>query len=339
MEKETQFMAQGMDMKRFFLCVFRKWRYIIAITLIGTIIGSGLYLFVKVVIPSPKQYMSKSKYYLTFKVDEFGNETLEYNAYTWNEILSADPILGYTMTLLPDYMKRKEVDNAITGSIVSDMRLLIITVVTENKEETELIANKTKESLYHFVSTIEDIKEIELFECEEPYLVKEPLYVWRVSVLSAVISFLIGFFIICYRYVTNDCIYTTTDVKKRFGLHCIGILGWDKNLQEHVSFIKSKSPTDSIGFIVIGDDGSKKIEPLLDENSYVFNFEHMKKTQWSQLQTCGIVFLMIDWGMPFGNLYQDYIYQLEVQNIKITSAIIIKPDINYIRAYYFPKKF
>lgn len=60
--KEEKFWQEGMDGKRFALCLFRKVWVILAAALIGAAAAGGIYLFAALVLGGPARYQVLSQY-------------------------------------------------------------------------------------------------------------------------------------------------------------------------------------------------------------------------------------------------------------------------------------
>ena len=94
----------------------------------------------------PVEYESVSKLYITFNQDENGDVYQYYNGYTWNELLDTDPILIAIMNHLTGY-EEEEVKDAASAEILSDIRLLTITVKGDSEKMVREIQAAVEEGL------------------------------------------------------------------------------------------------------------------------------------------------------------------------------------------------
>lgn len=129
---DEAYLNRGMDLKRLLLTFQRKMWLIFSLVLLGAAIGGIAYQIARAT-KMPVEYDTVSKLYISFGADESGEVYQYYNGYTWNDLLHCDPIMDLVMEELPGY-NREQVREAITAEILSDIRLLTITVRGENEK-------------------------------------------------------------------------------------------------------------------------------------------------------------------------------------------------------------
>ena len=353
MDKE-EFMQEGMDMKRLFLRFLNKSWIVMLAAVIGAFLGSGLYLFIHVTKEKQLDYTAESQYYLDFATNENGNLYDYYNGYTWNEIMSTDPILGYTMTLLPDTMKREEVEKAITATIPSDVRILIITVVTKEKEDAQLIATKTTESLIHFAKEKKEFENISLIKYTKPQQIKGKLQIVRAAIAGILATVCLCKIIMIVFYILDDSVYTVEELDKRFHFKTLGIITKkkDKKTEQEVllnlDYICKNEGKTAIVFIDRHMVSYKetnlihRLTSMMEEDDQKlckyhfleFELSKMTKHDYEKLRDCKNLILAVAWGRGNRTLIQHSISQLEKQDCKITCAIIYNGSNRFIRNYY-----
>lgn len=145
--REIKYADAGLDMKKLALCFIRKIWIVLAAAAVGAVLGGLIYTAVRTVPESEREYQAMSKVYLDFAPDETGEVYQEYNGYTWNDLMATDPILDVTMRYLPEGYTREEVMAATEAEILSDLRLLTITVTTYSPERCNAILKATGQSL------------------------------------------------------------------------------------------------------------------------------------------------------------------------------------------------
>ena len=136
---------RGMDLKRFTLYFQKKIWIILLLILVGGMIGAISYRMIRT-MKMPVEYESVSKLYITFNQDENGDVYQYYNGYTWNELLDTDPILIAIMNHLTGY-EEEEVKDAASAEILSDIRLLTITVKGDSEKMVREIQAAVEEGL------------------------------------------------------------------------------------------------------------------------------------------------------------------------------------------------
>ena len=179
---------EGMDCKKFLLLFLGKIRVVILAAIMGAVLGGGIYFFLHVVINSNREYQAESKLRLDFAQDETGEVYQAYNGYTWNDLMSTDSILNATMSYLPDDYTKEEVIAATSAQILSDIRILTITITTSSAERTDEILKATDLSLVEMGAREKEFLDIEILkETESRMLAADPRLLQ-----AAVLGFLLG---------------------------------------------------------------------------------------------------------------------------------------------------
>ena len=145
--QEIKYADAGMDMKRILLCFMRRLWIVPLAAAIGALAGFLIYEAARVVPESEREYRAVAKVYLDFAPDETGEVYQAYNGYTWNDLMTTDPILDVTMRYLPQDYTKEEVAAATKAEILSDLRLLTITVTAHDRERCGAILEATGRSL------------------------------------------------------------------------------------------------------------------------------------------------------------------------------------------------
>lgn len=342
MEKE-EFMREGMDLKRLFLCLLNKIWVVVIAAVIGALLGSGLYLLINVTFAKQLDYTATAKYYLDYAMDNSGEIIQEYNGYTWNEIMSTDPILGYTMTLLPNTMVRDEVAKTITATTPYDYRVLIITVVTDNQEDTQLIATKTTESLLHFVKEKKEFQGITLMKYDEPQQIKVKLQTTRAAIAGILAAVSLCFIIMALYYILDDSVYTAEEMEKRYHFKTLGIITKkkseksEKEILLNLNYIcKNEGKTAIVKIDNLED--LNILHKLKSEFDFIeFELSDMQEQDYIQLRNCENIIIGVAWGNKNGTTIKHSISQLEKQGCKITCAILYNGSNGFLAKYFKTK--
>ena len=122
--KEEKFWQEGMDGKRFALCLFRKVWVILAAALIGAAAAGGIYLFTALVLGGPAQYQVLSQYRIYFDKDKYGEIEDYYNAYTWGEIMKTDQVVDFVMEALPEDITKEQVKASVSVGQMNDVKIM-----------------------------------------------------------------------------------------------------------------------------------------------------------------------------------------------------------------------
>lgn len=233
MELEKEILEkEGLDLRFFLLRLLNSIWIVFVAALAGAAICAGGYMLVKCINPAMKEYSRETKYYIDFAEDSTGIGYGYYNDYTWNDLMKSDDILNYTMSLLPEDISKETVENAVVADIISDVRLLTITVTTPDADVTNSIADATAKSLVHFPEDIKEIDGIRVIRDEE---VKEIIVgdlTKNFGVFGLVFGAAVSLFGICLVYCMDSAVYLPKDIEKRFHIPVLGVMYKEGNEKE-----------------------------------------------------------------------------------------------------------
>ena len=193
MENE-RYWREGIDWKRVFLLWGKRLWIFAAAALAGAVLGGGIYFVVCVLPAANREYESVSKLYLNFNCEPEDFNELSYNGYTWNDLMATDPILDSTMENLPAGIGRETVIGATKAEILSDIRLLTVTITADRPELAAQIMEATQASLVHLGETDELFESIEIYSTTEPKQIVWDNRSVRAAVTGAVIAFAAALF-------------------------------------------------------------------------------------------------------------------------------------------------
>lgn len=230
--REIRYADEGMDMKKLGLCFIRRSWLVLVAAVLGAMLGAAVYASASVVPESERQYRAMSKVYLDFEVDETGEVYQQYNGYTWNDLMATDPILNVTMAYLPADYTREEVMAATKAEILSDVRLLTITITTHDRDRCNEILQATGRSLTERGDTAKEFKQISVIQTTkaEPVIADSRMkQAVLVGIVGAVVLTLLG---MMFYYVLDDRIFVANDLKQVTDVSFIGYAGAGTRLAE-----------------------------------------------------------------------------------------------------------
>lgn len=222
MEKNEEYLNRGMDLKRLMLYAQRRIWLVIVLAILGATCGGIIYQVVRS-MKMPVEYETVSKLYISFGHDESGEVYQYYNGYTWNDLLDTDEILDYFMKVLPGYEK-DQVRNATTAEILSDIRLLTITVQGEDEKFVREIRNAVENGLREYARDSEELDQIKVIRSGPPERVYWDDRTTSACVTGAVIFGVMTLLIIGAGYVLDESIYVQEDIEKKYHCKALGIL-------------------------------------------------------------------------------------------------------------------
>ena len=328
MEK-WDFMNEGIDIKRLFLCLWMKIGYILVITLAGALLCGVCYVFARET--TKPVYQSISKFYLQFAHDPNGDVVQYYNGFTWNDLLHSDMILNHVIAAMEDngisgkLTKEELRDNTFKGEILSDLRLLTITFSAENMEKTALIQKSMETGLLEFAVSRQEIISMELIHSTEPKRLVWENNLYRALILGAVLSLLLALIIWWVYYILDDSLYTIHDADKRYPYLIFGILLKGETIETADLYFKETKENFAM---ILKDEG----------NPYFLSVEAVPYPDGIDLRKATGVVIQVPFGNRNGKLVERCINYLRNLDIEILGLVITEAEEKFLNLYYWGKK-
>ena len=238
MEMKEEYLNRGMDLKRLVLYFQKKIWLIVMLAILGATCGGILYQIVRS-MRMPVEYQAVSKLYISFGHDENGEVYQYYNGYTWNDLLDTDPILDIVMESLPGYEK-KQVMEATTAEILSDIRLLTVTVKGDDEKFVREIRNALESGLKEYARESSELEQIKVIRSGAPERVFWDERTTSACITGAVLLGLLAFLVICFHYILDEAVYVQEDIEKMYSFKALGILTRNqKGLQPYARELKA----------------------------------------------------------------------------------------------------
>ncbi|MDE6607516.1 MAG: hypothetical protein K2K54_07165 [Lachnospiraceae bacterium] len=354
MEREREFLQEGMDLRFFLLRLLNSIWIVIIAALGGAAICAGGYMLYKQVNPALKEYRAETKYYIDFAEDSTGIGYGYYNDFTWNDFMKSNDILLYTLSLLPEGISQETVETAVAADIISDVRLLTITVTAGDRDMVNEIAQATAKSLVHYP---EKIKEIDGIRVIREDTAKEVIFGdltknWCIFGMAA--GFLISVFARWIIYCMDFSVYLPKDIEKRFGLSVLGVFYQKKKSgkEEEKESVYGRAEFDAnvdymlkgkkkIAVVtILGNENEEELLGILKgadsmgqkEIVYVGSYG---KTDYECIRNADAGILCFTYGGKDSKLAERYLSDLKKQDCKITYAILMNANGTMYRRYYW----
>lgn len=316
--KELQYADAGMDMKKYMLCLLKKIPLILAVTAIGALLGVLVYTAARTVPESERQYRAFSKIYLDFAVDETGEVYQEYNGYTWNDLMAADPIQNLVMEGLPADYSREEVTAATEATILSDLRLLTVTVTTHSAERTDAILGATKQALEAYGGRAKEFVRIEAIQTTQAKLVRADSRTVQALLVGLLIGLALSLLMVNLYYVMDDRILVASDVRKVTNVSFCGYLSagdfFQKDYENHIVYLQKK-----LGHVLVCDVAQK---------------ESLSAEKLEQLRLADGVVLTVPYGKMQCTYLSYVLEQFHAQDCNICGIAVRDADVKFLRRYY-----
>ena len=375
--ENQRYMQEGLDAKRIFLLWKRKWWVTAAAVVIGALIGSGVYLFIHLAFSSEREFETVSKLYLNFNCDPEDFNELSYNGYTWNDLMATDPILDYTMEALPADMDRNVVIGATRAEILSDIRLLTITITANEPLLAAQIMEATQKALVHLGEADELFESIEVYSTVEPQQIVWDNRTAHAAVTGAVIGLLAVLLVQAFCYVLDDSVYLPGDMEKRYGIPVFGIFvaeeadkgqPYGKEFAVNYSYLCRNAET-AVLVSVDAEEDAETVKRMIKEATGAEAAERRTGKAADREEAAGIravqmkfpvvsvggrmkedetlyqhiretdgAVLAVRYGCGNGKRIERVLSNLEKQDCKVLGAVIVNADERFLKLYYLGKK-
>lgn len=373
MKKNQDYNKQGMDLKRLMLRMQGKIWLLLLLIVLGAGIGGVSYQVARA-MRMPITYEAVSKLYISFGVDESGEIYQYYNGYTWNELLDTDPIISKIEENLPAGYTREQVIEATEGTILSDIRLLTVTVQGSDEKSVREIQAAVELGLENYAQESEELKRIDTIRTQEPERVYWDDKTVTACVTGAVILTLIGLIVLALIYVMDDAVYVQADIEKRYPYKALGMMmESQKGLQPYARELTANITYllgDNRKFALIDTDNhidlrAGELERLLNagENEFIGGDGEMGGLTWTmpkeegaqkedayealplnesavtgedcaQIRQLGGAILLLPYGVDVTKKTERIISLLNNQDCKILGIIVTQADEDFLSRYY-----
>lgn len=316
--RKIRYADAGMDMKKLALCFAGKLWMVLLAALVGGGLGGAIRMAANIVPEAEREYQAMSKVYLDFAADETGEVYQEYNGYTWNDLMATDPILDVTMQYLPGDYTREEVAAAVRAEILSDLRLLTVTVTTHDADSCNAILKAAGQSLVDRGESAKEFRQIQVIQTTQADLVVADARLMQAVILGLVIAVAAVILGILLGYVLDDRIMVAADLRQVTDVAFVGYDGaggrLEADYQASLAYLRQT-------------EGEITVLPLQQK-------ETISEETWQKLYAAEGVVLTVPYGRMHA-AYLDYVIeQLRVRQCTLAGVAIGGADRKFLGRYY-----
>lgn len=350
-DKKT-LVQQGIDSKAMLTIYITKLPVLILLAAAGAILCSGLNLLIALTDMKEPVYVSVTKYYIEFSEGRYEARDY-YNAFTWNDAIGNDEILGRAMERMGSGYDRSHVRDMITAEILSDVRYLTITVRGQNPSEVEVVKNAIGTALEEFGTFKKEFESIYKIEDLEIVREEKQYFTGRASFLGAVLFAGAGIFVIALTGSAGSVFYTKNDIIKILEVPVCGLTfakqKGNRRDKEAAGFIKRQHGMlrDNMNLllgkykkIVLMDaSGGQYAELFLQyvkENHIidVSGIEVCDSGSASEITENTMIIAVIPFGKSYREKITDEINCAKLHGGKIAAAVLVNADRIWMKIYY-----
>ena len=224
---ECKYGKEPLDTRLCFLRLVRKAWLVLAMAVVGAVLFGGIYFLTHVVYGPAREYVAESEFYIEY----VGAVTQEqqytyYNKETWESLIHTDIFMDEVMagvkeqTLMYDrVITREEVSGAIFATLLTDVRIVHVTVTTNNAYLTMAITNSLESAFVKFGESQREIDAVRsILIPEEATLTAVDNRTVRACILGAVVCVSLTLFVMYLYVVLDTSIYIPLEFERRFGI-------------------------------------------------------------------------------------------------------------------------
>ena len=177
-------------------------------------------------------YQIRNDYYITYNLEDYPNGIDYYNAFTWDGILKADPVVNKVITLAPS-LSKQQIVSSVSSEMLGDYRVLTIIITSSDKNLVKEISDTYMNALPLFADEIDMIQSINAWTDSNIQRFDAYTRDFNAAFLGGLISFFLSIFILFLYAIFDDTFYTERDLLIRYPE--IPFLGKEGTKEYHVN--------------------------------------------------------------------------------------------------------
>lgn len=349
-----QLYTERIDSKAFLIYLIYRVPYILFWAVTGAILGSGLYLMLTFMQTREPQYISETNYYIDFAEGRLEARDY-YNAFTWNEVLGYDWILGKAMEELGPKYERDSVKAMLSAQMPSDVRYLTINVSGTDEVMVNEVSTAIRNAMEGFGNDKDEFDSITVVAEKPAQKEKVTYFTWRAAFLGLIIGFLLATFIEALKFVLGDSIYTKKQLADIFDVPVLGMCyrtnesdiaedDWHENLLK----INLESQMESFSKLFLADitqgqTSEKLLEYMKKSVSTVTDagnieiktvaFADITKDSCIQMKQSKVI-VVIPFAVPCRQKAEDVIRELKLWECEICGIVLVDVNRHWANCYY-----
>ncbi len=337
---------QGIDSKALLATLLRSICKLFLCAAAGAALGYIIYFGIALYNFANAQLCAEAEYYIDFAECRYEAKDY-YNAYTWDDVVETDLILGRMMDELGDGYDRAEVADMLDADIWSDVRYLTITVTGSDEERVLAVSAAFEGAIAEFASSMDEFDAI--YKIDDNGIAKERVefFSWKAAFLGAAVFLVIAIFIISFVFMVGDRFFTKMDINKFLDIPTLGLCykdtgGYGKGLDA-----QEERLIDNLGELALGNEGEyiylldcsdgKEAEQFIERLSHIgigYDINTFRVYDSKAYAGDGAVIVLVPFAKSIRERMTDEINNAALHGVKASGAVLTECDREWVRLYY-----
>ena len=337
---------------KYLLTLRRAW-LVPLLTIIGAILGWAIYLAVTALTVSVP-YKQVSKLYIDFAWNDHETTYDYYNGATWTDLLTAHPEILTPIAhrlQMPEEEAAALVQRDVKAEILSDIRLLTVTVRDGNRDTAERLTEAVDYGLETFGETAKEFEKISFLSKTVPTLEVVDDRTENAVLLGAFLGLLLGLGIMLLKSAMEEGFYVPEELERATGIPALGMTAKEREAirtacWKHLYANEEGKITEAGDIALVSLDGAEHAEKVLSaleaagdvnpsEDAELWpRFYPASAADPDDLRSFDGIFLVVPYGKQLRSRTEHQISVLRQQELPVDGVLLSDADGRFIKKYY-----
>ncbi|WP_130836250.1 YveK family protein [Lachnoclostridium sp. Marseille-P6806] len=323
----------------------------------GALLCFLAYFLVTTVFSGVREYEYVSKLYVEYAVNEDTQTAYDYyNGWTWTDLLTANPAISDTIEEnLPEGASLDTVREEVKAAILSDIRVMTVTVTDHSPARAEAIGAAVNSALEHFGAGAKEFDRITVMSVRGPSMLVYSNRTKNAILLGLFLGALTGAGVLLLRETVNDAVYVPEDAERRYGVPVLGLLcakegqsltaEWEREIAANLARLKEcgengrppvlvRLPAFSSGSGASGGRSEAAGRRPAGTEETGTALPELRADEYAALREAGAVVLALPFGVRCGAAADHLFSVLRQQGCPVQAIALDRADMKFIHRYY-----
>lgn len=345
------------DLKLNLMLLAKKWWVLLVSSILGVLLVGGPYFLKHVVYAPAREYEMIMDFKIDYAENSAGEEYTYFNQSTWYQLLKddvfTDKVLAYLQAddhVVADGasssdgapLTKDDVKGFMEGTLLSDTRIVTVTVRTYNPELTAALADALEKAFYDFGKETKEIDAIHTWQKpEQATLVVRDVRLFRACMLGLILFDFVTLLVMLCKAVLDDSIYVPSTFEKRYQVPMIGCYSNTKECAVSAEFgVLARQYLDKNTILVMIDEKielSKLIKALKAEDIEVHDLikvadsalnSRMTDEEASRIREATSILLAVKSAGHNGRVIEYALDLCSKLGTEVSAAVLVKDEKN-----------